>query len=491
MTSSAEFKDLLTGFYAAGLLRLGVDPVEARQAVLPGTDVELRWRTVAFALMKADAYTRSRDDATMLDTAQGDDLLALALIEGVEPSPGSGATGSVVVVVSGITVIPADAELTSDTSGLRYKTTSITVCNPAVPASLSVAVVGVDVGVATNLDPGAKLTWSAPPVALQPGCEVGAGGLTGGIDTEGIESVRQRALDKRRDPGFGGNSAHVLELLGKASLAVRTPAVYPGLQGPNTCHAAIAIEGTAKNGWSRIADAGLLQSTGNYVVSELSESNLNFTLTSVAHQPLDLDLSLALPLPLASGAAQGGWLDAAPSPAAPCQVTATTSTTRLRVGTAVAPVALKQISIWRSASLDFKRTQIAAVTALGGGLYDLDLVVPVAGVSVGDLVSPTAAQQEAYATNLLEAVRALAPGQKSAAAQVLERSRRRPLAAVSAVTTQLTTGLQTAFAEVASASFLLVNGVAPALPLEPAVPGSVASPPFVHKLRHLGFYPAA
>lgn len=487
MTTTAEFKDDLDGFYESGLVRLGVDPISAREAVLPGTDVELRHRGIATQLMRADAYARSRDNATMLDTAEGDDLLRLAAIEGVEPDDGSGASGAVIVTVTGSTLIALDAELTSDDTGLSYRVTSQVLAS----AGTAVPVIGIDVGVATNLDPGAAMTWSSPPVALAPGCVVGAGGLVGGLDADDVESVRQKALTKKRDPGFGGNSAHVLELLTKASRAVSTPAVYPGLQGPNTAHEAIAIAGTSANAYSRIADAALVQSVHASVLSQLSESGLNLVTTTVAHQLLDLDVSLTLPAPLASGAAQGGWLDLAPSPAAACQVASTSGPLSITVLTGVAPVAGKQISVWLSASLKFARTQIAAVTSLGAGLYRLDLSIAVAGVSTADRVSPTSAQQEAYAATLMEAVAAFYPGQKSAASQVLERSRRRPLAGVSAVTTSLTTGLQTAHAEVASASFYAVNGVtSPTLPLEPNVPGSVASPPNVWKLRHLGLIPA-
>lgn len=489
MAFAADILEETLQYYRVGLVRLGVDPAAARAAVAPGGDVELRFRSIATQLMRADAFERSLENATFADTAEGEQMVRLAAIEGIDPSPGSGATGSVVVSVSSLVVIAADAELTGDSTGLRYRTTSQAVVNPAIPASLSVPVVGIDVGVATNLDPGETLTWSSPPVALNPTATVGAGGLTGGYDEEGVEGLRQRYLAKKRDPGFGGNSAHVVELLKKASLAVSDAYCFPGLQGPNTLHAAIGVAGTAANAYSRIADAALLQSVGAYVVGQLSESGLNFTLTGLAHQPLDLVLALALPLPTASGAAQGGWLDLAPSPAAPCSVVSAGSTTTWRVSTAIAPVAFKQVSVWRSASLDFARTQIATVTPAGGTLYDLTLAVPVAGVSVGDQVSPTSARESSYAASLLASVAALAAGQKSASSAVLERARRRPVAAVSALTTSPAAALQAAYAEVASAAILLVNGAAPVLPLEPPVPGSVALPPNVWKLRNLGFSP--
>ncbi|MCU0686946.1 MAG: hypothetical protein MUF34_32665, partial [Polyangiaceae bacterium] len=119
MAFAAEILDETLQYYRVGLVRLGVEPSAARAAVAPGGDVELRYRSLATQLMRADAFNRALEDAAFGDTSLGDQLIRLAAIDGLEPSPGSGATGSVVVPAPPVIVaLAADAELTSDTTQL-------------------------------------------------------------------------------------------------------------------------------------------------------------------------------------------------------------------------------------------------------------------------------------------------------------------------------------------------------------------------------------
>jgi len=87
----------------------------------------------------------------------------------------------------------------------------------------------------------------------------------------------------------------------------------------------------------------------------------------------------------------------------------------------------------------------------------------------------------------------LAPGEKTADANVLPRAARHPksiLGFPSAVTTTALTAMQTAYAEVSNAAYAAINDTTGyVLPLEPAVPASVTSPPNVWRVRRLAFYP--
>jgi uncharacterized phage protein gp47/JayE len=186
-------------------------------------------------------------DATMPDTAVGDDLDRLCAIYGLTRSAGAGAQGNVIVTCTGTVTYAAGQEAVSDRTGLRYRVVAAT----SATNGASLAVVGIDIGTATDLDAGETLTWTSPPFGSGTQCEVAAGGLTNGADADSNDRLRSRLLKLLREPQNGGSWAHYRQWAEDASAAVENAYVYPAAQGPATVHVAYTVAGTEANRYSR------------------------------------------------------------------------------------------------------------------------------------------------------------------------------------------------------------------------------------------------
>lgn len=487
-------------FFRRGLIARGVPASSATAATARGTD---RWLTVqawAQGLEVVYGNAMALEDATMADTAVGDDLDRLAAIYGLSRSAGAGAQGDVTVTCTGTVTYAAGQELTSDTTGLRYRVVAATSATSGDP----VAVVGVDLGASTNLSAGEVLTWTTPPFGSGPTATVAAGGLTSGADADTDERLRQRLLKLLREPQNGGSWAHYRQWAEDASAAVENAYVYPALQGPGTVHLAYTVEGTSATRYSRTGSAALTLVVASAVVAEQPEF-ADVTVTTVAHQDLDLALKFLLPEPLSTGGPGGGWIDGAADRWAIAKtgagnvdgvptVTTVTSSTTFVVDTYEQPVDGTTVAFFSSTD----RRMVTAVVdgdgtgSAGAWTVVLDRALPT--VSVGDYLMPACEQGDAYAETFQAAVATLAPGEKTTVADVLPRAYRHPKSTEgfpSAVTTVQLVRLQVDHPEITNAEFFADGGsVGVTLPLEPDAASAVADPPNVFRVHHLGFYPA-
>ena len=82
------------------------------------------------------------EDATMPDTAIGDDLDRICAIYGLTCSPGAGAQGNITITCTGTVSYAAGQECTSNKTGFRYRV----VAASSVTNGATVAIVGIDVG---------------------------------------------------------------------------------------------------------------------------------------------------------------------------------------------------------------------------------------------------------------------------------------------------------------------------------------------------------
>lgn len=484
-------------FFRRHLVLNGIDPAAAKAAVAKGGD---RWMVAsAFSANLAVVHANARllEDATMADTATGDDLTRLCTIRGIARSVGGGAQGNVVVTTSGTVSYSAGQELVSNDTGKRYQVISpATVTNGA-----SVAVVGIDTGLSTILPPGSVLTWTSPPAGSATTCAADASGLTNGQDPDTDGSLRAKLLQSLQQPQNGGSWSHYRAWAQSASAGVQGAYVYPAAQGPSTTHLAFTIPGTRANNYERVGNSALVTLVTNAVVAQQPEQT-DVTVTAVQDQDLTVAFRLTIPNPTVEGGPGGGWLDASAvrwplfTAAAPTTVVTVVSPTVFVISsTSSLPSIGLSLSFFDSTNRVFLLAKVASFTSTGAGPYvatlTLDRALP--SILVGDYLCPAAVNIEAYAENYMASVALLAPGEKTSDTVVLPRAYRHPKSSAgypSAVTTTQLTGLQTSFPEVSNASYLTINDTAGfTLPLEPALPGSVRQGPFVWRVRRLAFYP--
>lgn len=484
-------------FIRQQLVRNGIPTSSAKAAVAVGGE---RWMTMsAFAncttVVLANAVVK--EDATMPDSATGDDLDRLAGIYGIVRSRGAGAQGDVTVTCTGTVSFAAGTELTGN-SGKRYKVVSPT----TVTNGGAVSIVGIDVGKSTNAPAGTVLTWTSPPPGCATTCTVASGGLVDGKDADNDQRLRQRLLERLQKPQNGGNWSHYRKWAEDASAAVQAAYVYPAAQGPATVHLAYTIEGSADNAYARSGTPALTAIVAGAVVAQQPE-HADVTVTTVNESELNVALKLILPEPVSTGGAGGGWIDenadrwaiaktGAGNVDGVVQVTAVTTADVWTVNAYNTPVAGSTIQVFSSGD---RKVYVAKVVTVSGaaGNWTITLDRALSSVTSGDSIFPACEQAEVYATQVLEYVATLAPGEKTSLAAVLPRAYRHPKTsdgAPSGVTTTLVARLQDARGEISNAEFFYLNSLTIALPLEPSVPAAVTDPPNVWRVKRLAFYPA-
>lgn len=486
-------------FYRRHLVANGYTASAAVAATSKGSN---RWATcnmVAGALGILFANNRVGEDATMPDTATGDDLVRLCDTFGIEKSSGAGASGNVVVSCTGTVTYATGQELTSDKTGKRYRVISATVASNGS----EVAITGIDLGVSTNLDAGEVMTWTSPPAGSAVTCVVGSGGLQFGKNADTDSSLRRKLLDRLRNPQNGGSWAHVKRWVEDSTASVETAYVYPCAQGPATVHCAYTVEGNRDNDYSREGSTALT----NVVVTKLLLEAPEFSdavVTVAAEEDLSVSIKATLPLPKSSGGQGGGWInDSADrwplclSSGATVITTVVNASTFTVNSTTTLPTAGKTIvHIFDSAARRVRTARVVSYTSTGGGPYNVTVKLDAAFDSVvaNDYISPGLERGDSYANTFQSFVAALAPGEKTSNSAVLPRAYRHPRTIdgfPSGITVDLVSALHDRHTEIVSPTFFALNGsTAYTLPLEPTVPASVTSPPNVWRVLRFAIYPA-
>lgn len=134
------------------------------------------------------------------DTAERDQLLRMAAPYGITPTPAAFAIGNVTATGANGSVIPVNTILRLDTVTTYRVTTGQTIASgtatPPVTALLA--------GAAANVPAGTALTFESPVPGVSAAAVVATGGITGGVDEEGTEELRDRFLLRLREPPEGG-----------------------------------------------------------------------------------------------------------------------------------------------------------------------------------------------------------------------------------------------------------------------------------------------
>lgn len=478
--SFAESRDAILRGIAFSFARRGLVA-----NVLPGSDHFIRAEKYASRVSIAIANNQlALADSNPL-TATGDALVELAGVFGVSRRPAGPAAGSVTITCTGTVSIPADFQ-NSAPNGRKYKTVTL---STAIPTGSLVDVIALSGGADTNQDVGTVLTWDSAAIgALKSTCVVAAGGLTGGVDEDDDETLRNRLLDKLAFPPGGGNASQIAEFAEESTASVETASVYQGLRGPASYDVAIT-----KKGGDRTLPAATVTFVKNYVNGQMpGQQDLN--LTSVTAQPLDIVLQADMPLPVTGGGPGGGWLDPVPWPAEIGKVTSYSAPTAT-VNTTAAPVVGQHIGVWdpsvtnSDGTTGLMRTYTVATVGGSSGARTIT-------VDGGFAVSPANAYISAGAENLVEQaalfaaqMALLGPGEKTALPELLPRSLRFPSTQVSGptdVTTRQSSVVQNAFSEIFNLDYVrrVATGTTTPTVTTPSLPTTTADPPKILTMQY-------
>lgn len=458
--------------------------------VLPSSEAAVKAEAVATLQMVAFANSKLGLDAHSPLTAQGDDLLEEADTYGVTPRPASGSSGRVIVqLVSVVGVTIPEGYVGTGPNGRKYKTSTI---NTAVPNNASIEVVSVDTGADTELQAGDIITWDSSSIGfLKRNATVDVGGITGGRDTDDVETVRQRLLRRLRFPGIGGNWAHAIALAESGSAAIDFAVAYPALQGAGTMSVAVV---------SNSGDRTLSDAVVNLAAASITATipgHVNMNVTTVEPEETDVIFTIRSQVPGTAGGSSTGWRDSGPWPnetSGPVKVTSYLSPGIGQIITSATVLGSlangKHIAIW-----DWEAQEMIELTVLlaqvSGGFVRIAVVEGFSRDFTGAYISPGAINMKSYGASALSAMRALGPGEKTSNVWVLPRARRRPTPDVDypyRLESNVTSAIQAAEPTIQHIEYRerYATGTTTDL-VTPTIPSNPNDPPNILVLKHLAF----
>lgn len=134
------------------------------------------------------------------DTAEREALLRRAALYGITPTPAAFAAGNVAATGTNGSLIPAGTVLRLDAATAYLVDAGVVIAS----GTATMAVTAELAGDAANLPDGTALTFESPIAGVNSTATVEVGGITGGVDEEGTEEVRDRFLLRLREPPQGG-----------------------------------------------------------------------------------------------------------------------------------------------------------------------------------------------------------------------------------------------------------------------------------------------
>ena len=141
------------------------------------------------------------------DQADPDQLLRKAALYGITPTPATFAAGNVTATGTNGSTIPTGTILRLDAVTSYKVTTGQTIA----AGTATLPVIAVLAGTAANVPAGATLTFESPVPGVNSTVTVATGDIAGGVDQEGIESLRARFLLRLREPPQGGADQDYVE----------------------------------------------------------------------------------------------------------------------------------------------------------------------------------------------------------------------------------------------------------------------------------------
>lgn len=426
-------------------------------------------------------------DAQMPDSAQGEDLLRIGKLYGLNLRGAGGSSGPIVLdaTIAVPIAIPTGAQLV-DPAGLSYKV--------SIGGSYSdgddITIEAIDTGSNTNLAEGVTLKWVSPPPFVNSTALIGEGGLTGGVDAETYEGLRTRILEKIRNPPGGGNFSQLNQAAENATVAVQKSFAYPACNGPATVHIAVVTAPTETNKERDLDNTVLSTKVRPTVQAEVPEY-FELVVTTVQNQEVDVALGLTIPTAIIASppGLGGGWIDAELWPTyevdGRVRVTSVAGNSSFTVNVDTLPIVGSHICWISPINWKLYRAKVITFTTV---LPSITVTIdnPFTGITVGSYIFPDAENMEGYYATLLDAFANLGPGQKTNQSGLLPRALRRPLTIESwpsDLNAKFLSQMTDTHEEIDFTNYTYTSITSPNLP------ALITDGPFILIPRNLGFYP--
>lgn len=339
----------------------------------------------------------------------------------LQASGGSGfctAEGSPGTTYIGSTTIPDPiATVGVDEAGNRYQV-FITGTVPGAGTSVLLALVAIDTGTATNLDPGAEIKWSNKPIGSAPSATVTGDKFRGGGPKESDQEFITRLIDVRRSKPKAGNPSHMRYWARLSSSAVEDAFVYPGAYHSGSTMVAVMQKRVESLGpLGRMPTFATLAAVTGYLVPPTApELPGDPHIVVVPWSPETCDVVLRLNMRLASDA---GWKDQTPWPSydgAAVVVNPFPSQSVFTIDTPIAPTTgiAPALMIWNDTTSTYESLEVASVVlTTPPNTYTVTLVVPHVGKSItaGDVICPDTGLRLSIAQSITGYFDSLGPGE--------------------------------------------------------------------------------
>ena len=349
---------------------------------------------------------------------------------GEEALPAFGASGTVTANATpgttwvGSTTLPDPfAVVGRDDAGNRYQA----FVSALTPGSgvVTLTLVGLDGGDATNLEVGDKITWVNPPLGAAPTALV-ATEFAGGTDEETDSDFGDRLASRVRNKPGAGNWAQLRAFARSASAAVDAAWVYPvAFHAGSVLVAVTQKRGLAVGPLARIPSISVLAAVTGLLVppgSPVFPARAFVLVVGPTAEPSDLVLQTALPK-----ASAAGWTDLVPFPPVDgtdgVEITTVSTQTSITIslptagagllpGGVAGPLTGVNLMVWDADTSSFEKLLVSTVTDIGGGDYTAVLSSPPTHfLTAGDWISPDSERRDAIASGLVSYFDQLGPGE--------------------------------------------------------------------------------
>lgn len=246
--SRPSLRDLIARIATDLMSRLGDNEFQLRRS-LPG----VLSRVYSEAVNGLYAFIEYLARELLPDTAKAW-LVRHAAIRGIYQLAATFAAGNIKFTGTNGTVIEVGT-LLRRLDGIEYATlTEVTVAG----GEAIVQIRATTAGLTGNMDGGLSLPLVSPVAGLSSNGTLQAGGLTGGAETEDMESLRARLLVRLRQPPHGG-AFHDYEMwMKEASPAITRAWVYPKELGLGTVTGRFMMDDTYADGIPQPADVDMV-----------------------------------------------------------------------------------------------------------------------------------------------------------------------------------------------------------------------------------------
>jgi len=219
------------------------------------------------------------------DTAEAEFLARWASIWGVSRTSAVYAAGSVTFTgPTDGTVIPTATRL-KRSDGVFFRTDA---SGAIAGGTVDIAVTPVNAGITGDTEEGTLLELVTSIAGIDTSATTATGGITGGADSESDDSLRERLLDRIKQPPHGGAAFDYIKWAKEVSGVTRAW-VYPLAMGAGTVTLTFVLDDEAEI----IPDAGKVAEVQAYIDDD-TRIPVTATLTVFAPTavPLDLDITL-------------------------------------------------------------------------------------------------------------------------------------------------------------------------------------------------------